>query len=50
MTDKETKENLLLLADALVSIVEHECCDYGFTKEVDLAYLILETEGDNGKD
>lgn len=44
MTDKETKENLLLLADALVSIVEHECCNYGFTEEVDLAYSIIGKE------
>lgn len=32
-----TKEELLGICSALVSIAERECCDYGFTEDIDRA-------------
>ena len=32
-----TKEELLGICSALVGIAERECCDYGFTKDIDRA-------------
>lgn len=36
-----TKEELIGICNALVSIAEHECCDYGFTKYIDRAEKYL---------
>ena len=32
-----TKEELIGICNALVSIAEDECCDYGFTEDIDRA-------------
>lgn len=32
-----TKEELIGICNALVSIAERECCDYGFTEDIDRA-------------
>ncbi len=32
-----TKEELIGICNALVSIAERECCDYGFTEQIDRA-------------
>ena len=42
-----TKEELIGICNALVSIAERECCDYGFTEDIDRAEEYLnESETD----
>lgn len=37
-----TREELIGICSALVSIAEHECCDYGFTEDIDRAEEYLD--------
>ena len=40
-----TDENIIAICLALISIVEHECCDYGFTDQIEVAEIYLREKG-----